>query len=296
MARLLELIRDALDILSHMGPVVELGADEKVLVVGDTHGYPEATEWALRLADALGADRIVFLGDYVDRGSRGVENLELLLAKLVEEPGRLVLLRGNHESPDMNYYYGFRDEVANKLGYEILDDIWRLYTCLPYIARRGDIIMLHGGVPCRRCTGEPEDPIGMSELASRMGELYCRRDGLGPADPLVFQLLWNDPSPSIDWFSPNIRGPGTYYYGWRSWTSFLKVNNARLIIRAHEVVDAVRLTGRENVVEGLHGSYTIDQLEGKVVTVFSSLYHGMRAGAALLEADTVTFYHYPEQP
>jgi protein phosphatase len=293
--RLPQLAEEAAQLLAEKPTVLSLNA-RRLLIVGDTHGYPEVSEWALQLADKLNVDAVVFLGDYVDRGPRGVENLELLLSRLLEEPKRLVLLRGNHESPTMNYYYGFREELVNKLGYEALEPVEKLYSCMPLAARADRVVMLHGGVPCRRCTGEPEDPPTLGEVEERGRRARCTREALEPSDPILFQVLWNDPRGELEWWAPNIRGPGTYYYGWRAWTRFLNSNNASLLLRAHEVVDAVRVTGRGETLEGLGGSMSLDELGGKVVTVFSSLYHGMRAGAAYIDfgEERITFHHYPQ--
>ncbi|GET92343.1 serine/threonine protein phosphatase-like protein [Leishmania tarentolae] len=59
--------------------------------------------------------RFVFLGDYVDRGPRGLEVIVLLLALKVEYPQHVFLLRGNHEEARTNRLYGFFDECRTKL-------------------------------------------------------------------------------------------------------------------------------------------------------------------------------------
>jgi protein phosphatase len=293
--KLTQLAEEAAELLAEYPPVVEVKA-KRLLVIGDTHGYPEVSRWALDLSDKLDVETIIFLGDYVDRGPWGVENLQLLLSSFVEDPHRILLLRGNHESPTMNYYYGFRDELINKLGYEALEPVERLYTCLPLAAKAGEIIMLHGGVPCRKCTGGPEEPPSLNEIRKRGEEVKCTPEALNPDDPILFQVLWNDPREGLEWWAPNIRGPGTYYYGWRAWTLFLEENNAKLLLRAHEVVDAVRITSPEKSEEGIIGEMKIVDLEGKVITIFSSLYHGMRAGAAYVDLDKgkIALLFYPQ--
>lgn len=67
----------------------------RLLAIGDIHGCTRALEAFERFVPVTPDDRLVTLGDYVDRGpdSRGV--MEWLLARRAE--GRLVSLRGNHE-------------------------------------------------------------------------------------------------------------------------------------------------------------------------------------------------------
>jgi predicted MPP superfamily phosphohydrolase len=68
----------------------------RVIFVGDTHGDLEATSTVI--ARYLNAEnKIVFLGDYVDRGPKSAENLNLLLSLKLEHPDNLFLLMGNHE-------------------------------------------------------------------------------------------------------------------------------------------------------------------------------------------------------
>nr|CAA73028.1 serine /threonine specific protein phosphatase [Pyrodictium abyssi] len=289
------LLEDAVEVLRRRGPVVRLGAGS-VLVAGDTHGYPEVSRWVLGLADELGVDAVVFLGDYVDRGPRGVENLSLLVERLLAEPGRVVLLRGNHESPSMNLYYGFRGEFAAKVGVEHLDILHGFYSCLPYAALMGRVLLVHGGVPCRECQGGPEEPLRLGEIEERLRGLFCRRWLLEWGDSVAVQLLWNDPRGELDWFAPSLRGPGIYYYGRLAWKGFLEANGLELIVRAHEAVDAHHVwTSSGRPVHGLEHGYTmgLEELRGSVVTVFSSLYHGAGAGALLLREGEVVFLRYP---
>jgi hypothetical protein len=67
--------------------------------VGDIHG---CLEKVLRLLAALrydpAADRLIFLGDYIDRGPHSKGVLDLMLSLQRENPANVFLL-GNHEAP-----------------------------------------------------------------------------------------------------------------------------------------------------------------------------------------------------
>ena len=71
------------------------GADMRTLAIGDIHGCLTALKTLLDFVAPASDDRLIALGDYVDRGpdSRGV--LDFLIA--LHASGRLVALRGNHD-------------------------------------------------------------------------------------------------------------------------------------------------------------------------------------------------------
>jgi len=293
-----ELLLEVTKKLASIGPIVRIEATT-VLLVGDTHGYPDVSEWALKIADEAEADRIVFLGDYVDRGPKGVENIELLAEKMLSDE-RILLLRGNHESLLMNSSYGFSDEAVNKRGREYLKVVEEFYRNLPLIGLMDEGIMLvHGGIPCRLCKEEPEDPITVNDIEDTLKKLWGTPELDGPSDQLVTQILWNDPSGAIEWFLPSPRGPGTYLYGRSAWREFMEKNGLMLIIRAHETVDAVEVWKQDgSLTTKLRHDETLnlEDLKYSVITVFSSCYHGQGAGALLLDTheNTITVLRYPE--
>jgi serine/threonine protein phosphatase 1 len=75
----------------------------RLFAIGDIHGCRDELDVLLDAIDPGAGDKLVFVGDYVDRGpdSRGVVARLLTLA---EEPGvECVFLKGNHEDMFLSY-------------------------------------------------------------------------------------------------------------------------------------------------------------------------------------------------
>jgi hypothetical protein len=80
---------------------------------------------------ATPGSHLVFLGDYVDRGSQSMEVLELLMRLKIENPNNVHLIRGNHEDADYNRQYekdsSARDErFSNFLGINSSEDAQKI--------------------------------------------------------------------------------------------------------------------------------------------------------------------------
>jgi serine/threonine protein phosphatase 1 len=71
----------------------------RTFAIGDIHGDMEALERVLaKLPRPDAGDTLVLLGDYVDRGPRSRDVVEFVRSELPKRfPGKLVVLRGNHE-------------------------------------------------------------------------------------------------------------------------------------------------------------------------------------------------------
>lgn len=94
---------------------------------------------------------MVFLGDYVDRGSYGVEVLYTLMRLKLANPKQVLMVRGNHEDFKMTASYGFLNEVQSKYGPNVVPfSIWRMYDFLPVVIYLGAgenyIQCNHGGM------------------------------------------------------------------------------------------------------------------------------------------------------
>jgi len=116
-----------------------------LIFVGDTHGDLEATEKIIhRYLKA--ENKLVFLGDYVDRGPASLENINFLLGQKIEHPDSLYLLMGNHEGHAVvsfhpaNFWEGLDTELRQRYS-EVLSK-------LPLaVSTSNGIIALHGALP-----------------------------------------------------------------------------------------------------------------------------------------------------
>lgn len=74
----------------------------RLFAVGDVHGRLDKLETLLGRLPLAPADRLVFLGDYLNRGAAASQVLERLLALREERPDT-VFLKGNHEQAVLRY-------------------------------------------------------------------------------------------------------------------------------------------------------------------------------------------------
>jgi serine/threonine-protein phosphatase PP1 catalytic subunit len=84
--------------------------DAPVKICGDVHGQFFDL---LRLFEFGGfppESNYLFLGDYVDRGKHSLETIILLLCFKLKYPENFFLLRGNHETGQINRIYGFYED------------------------------------------------------------------------------------------------------------------------------------------------------------------------------------------
>ncbi|MBI2352648.1 serine/threonine protein phosphatase [Candidatus Dependentiae bacterium] len=80
--------------------------------------------------------RLVFLGDYVDRGMYGIEVLYTIMRLAIANPTKVVAVRGNHEEIGLNSAMGFEREVRVKFSdrdKSKFKQITRMYDFLPMV-------------------------------------------------------------------------------------------------------------------------------------------------------------------
>jgi serine/threonine protein phosphatase 1 len=76
---------------------------EHVFIVGDIHGCSQELETLIAGLPLQAEDRLIFLGDYIDRGLESQEVVEFLLRLKAEAQYRLTFLKGNHEDMFLDF-------------------------------------------------------------------------------------------------------------------------------------------------------------------------------------------------
>ena len=124
--------------------LIEIKKAKKVIFVGDTHGDLEASQKVIKNYLKEG-NIIVFLGDYVDRGSYSKENIDFLLEIKVKNPKQIYLLQGNHEGHRILKFSPAEFwESLDETDYEKYSSIVKKF---PLAVVTDDIIALHGVLP-----------------------------------------------------------------------------------------------------------------------------------------------------
>ena len=210
-------------------------AVKNVVVVGDLHGDMESLVHILKDIEDLNADRIVFLGDYGDRGSESVEVYYLLLKLKVsegkgkEKEKKIIMLRGNHEGPpdmpvmphDLPFLFTARYGVRGKEVYEKLKELWEY---LPYaVLVEGRYLMLHGGLPVN---------------VDSIEDIAFAHDS-HPASSNFEEILWSDPVEGKGNFY-SMRGAGRMF-GEDVTERGLRALGVKTLIRSHEPCEGVEV-------------------------------------------------------
>ena len=193
-----------------------------MIICGDIHGQYYDLLSLFETGGEIPKSTYIFMGDYVDRGYNSVETVELLLCLKLKYPGHITLLRGNHESRQICYSYGFYEEITKKYGN---GNPWKYFTdifdYMPIGAIvEGKIFCVHGGL------SPFISSIDQIRLLNRKQEI--------PYEGAFCDLMWSDPDDTEGWLVSN-RGAG-YIFGWKVVNEFNHINDLKLVARAHQLV------------------------------------------------------------
>jgi len=136
------------------------------LVVSDVHGYPELLENALAAAGFReGVDRLVFGGDFLDRGRRAAE----CLARLDELSAETLI--GNHDQAiALGYYIGEQQEESKVFRAPILERLrGRRLNLMTSVE---GVLISHAGLTRAFAADLAELGGDTARLAARLNEEY----------------------------------------------------------------------------------------------------------------------------
>jgi diadenosine tetraphosphatase ApaH/serine/threonine PP2A family protein phosphatase len=245
-------------------------------VFGDIHGNLEDlhffTDNIWRLGMSLTAGNFLFLGDYVDRGTNCLECIAYLLAQKLLLPEKVFLLRGNHETRDVNgweEHYGERSflqqcrvRFGDDIGYRVWEHINQVFDRMPLAAVVDqDIFCVHGGIP-RPISDKSRihDILHVPKVAGINPPYEHEEDHF---QQVASDCIWSDPATEeqektgVDrrtGFGESLRGGGAVCFGNKAVTDFLQQQGYSYIMRAHEA----------------HAEGVAVSKEARVFTVFST--------------------------
>jgi protein phosphatase len=194
-------------------------------IIGDIHGNIFDLIRIIQLTCAPPSSRLLFLGDYVDRGDYSIEVITLLLSLFAMYPENVILLRGNHEFENVNTTYGFHAEVMARFqSRQLFEAFNRVFLWMPLVAVVNEVIFcVHGGIA--------------PSLTSLHDIRRLRRPLLTCEVDPISDLVWSDPTSDCETYSKSVRGLGVQF-GVQGLEAFLAVMGMRKLIRAHQCVQA----------------------------------------------------------
>lgn len=196
---------------------VQLRLEGKFTIVGDLHGNIDDLINIFQKYGDPQEEKYVFLGDYVDKGQNSIETILLLYALKVKFPNNVYLLRGNHESSSIG---NFHDECITNLNKRCYTLFCKSFSYMPLTAiLNRKIFCVHGGFS--------HSILDITEI----DKIERPISDISFSD--ASDLLWSDPSPSVQKFSSSPRGNGVLF-GADAVDQFLGDNELSLIIRAHQ--------------------------------------------------------------
>lgn len=212
--------------------VVYLKGDCEAIFIGDTHGDPLALRAILNQANffqkiANGEPiKVVMLGDYADRGTADLENLEQVLNLKTEYPNNVILLQGNHEEERVNGNNTngpayLRNTLKVKYGEQKGEEVYRnyldIFSSMPNaVVTENGVVAMHGGIG---------DFTNLNDLQDNEEALH-----------------WSDPPDYIGMPGQNIQGSGVtasdrgagFIFGRDALEKFLSNSGAKVLVRAHQ--------------------------------------------------------------
>jgi diadenosine tetraphosphatase ApaH/serine/threonine PP2A family protein phosphatase len=225
--------------------LVEIIYYDNLVIISDLHGDSDLLYQLLEKVHydkflSQARNKMVFLGDYVDRGSDSIGVLHTICYLKNEYPQSVVLMRGNHEAPlefpfashDLPYQLEHRFGIKAQTIYGRVLALFRLLTLGTVI--RGRLLLVHGGLPT-------EDPLDWKQMISTAQESHTR-------NRVMEELLWNDPRDlkNDDW-EPSWRGIGRHF-GSSVTEKWIAATATKVVVRGHEPCQGYRIDHNNRIL------------------------------------------------
>lgn len=226
----------------HNGKIKEnciwLQIPENLVIVGDIHGdlgslHKILDEINFKIFLTNKDNKIIFLGDYIDRGTNSVAVLYTICKLKQLYSNSVILMRGNHEASEdfpfqshdlpqkIKEYFG---SDKNDTMYSLVLSFFRVLPVMTIIENQ--LLMVHGGL-------QPH----VNEFIEDMCFPSSRNNTL----LLLEDILWNDPRvlENKEWESS--RRPYGKHFGVTTTQKWLKITHTKALVRGHEPCDGFRV-------------------------------------------------------
>ena len=163
----------------------------RLIAIGDVHGCSRELEELLNKLELHSTDRLILLGDLVNRGPDSAK-----VIALARQHAKLSLL-GNHELRLLNYRKTGDPTHLKKNDYETLKQLssrdWSYMNAMPltYHNRQHDLVLVHGGfLPDQPWYRQPARVVTRIQVIDKEGNPRKRSDA--PNAP-HWSELWSGP-------------------------------------------------------------------------------------------------------
>lgn len=259
--------------------IVELQIPEKLVIIGDVHGDLRALNSIFRKIKIdkfvlNHNNKIIFLGDYVDRGLGSVEVLHTICSLKIRHPHSVVLMRGNHEAP-IEFPISSHDlpkRMAERFGRRIGAEIYqtkvmKLFQLLYLITIvEGELFLVHGGVP-----------TDLSDVVKKFNDISANEKGL--IGEIMEEILWNDPRtlPEGKEWENSRRGLGKHF-SLDVTKKWLSISNTKVIVRGHEPCNGFKLDHDGRVLTLFSCNQAYPKFSVGYITTSGKRLHSIRNG------------------
>lgn len=173
----------------------------RVIIIGDVHGcYDETCDLLEKVSYDATKDRLIFVGDLIDRGPKSLETIRLLRELNAEctignHDERLVRYRKHlkHRDEDPDFTIPMKPPINPVFG-ELTEEDWKWLESLPmYIRISPTWVVIHAGL-------EPGIPIEKQDVGALLHGRYLRKSTgkierslfhLTPGDSCVWPEMWD---------------------------------------------------------------------------------------------------------